>query len=315
MFPVSPRLEMASRAKPSSLGLEEHLENVKSREKACNKLQGWPSYGNFLENKESMIAKLVTDLDESVSLEQFYEKLKKATQTLGNQLQEVYCRKSTSKFFAANLGKSAALPVPDAALHYFIRITFENVMRAYGERVADALGQKKAKNFPLILLDAYLHELRNLEQETVELPAKAALLQYLDQWGSNVWPPAMRASDIVPRSWTTCVAKMQQIFALEWKPAPIVTVIEENGDVRQEQDDSKSLTSFVAFRSFFLALFLYCSIHPQFFAANFEALASKTKELVFGDFLVEWVQKRADQLQKKPEQQDSASDAISGVDE
>ena len=310
---------MAALPAPTRISLEQHLENVHHRERALKKIEGWPNYGNFLENRESMISKLISDLDESNSLEQFYEILKKATSTLGNQLQEVYCRKTSPKFFAQHIGKGAAFPCPDLALHYFIRITFENIMKIYGERVADSQGHKKAKHFPSVLLDVYLHELRNLEQNVVDISPDGVLLQYLDQWGRNDWPKSIRASDIIPRSWATCVAKMQQIFALDWKPTPSVTVIGDNGEVTQEEDDSKSLQSFVAFRSFFLALFLYCSVHPQFFAANFASMAAKTKEVVFGDLLVEWVKLRADQMQAQGIKPASAKTEpslnISGVDE
>lgn len=305
---------MDSLAPPTRLSLEQHLEEAENREKLWKKVDGWPNYGDFLETRESMIAKLITDLDESSSLEQFYDILKKATSALGNQLQEIYCRKASLKFFTQHIGKSAIFPTPDHSLHYFIRITYENVMKIYGERVADSQGQKKAKTFPVALLYAYLHELRNLEQTVVDIPADGVLLQYLAQWGRNEWPKSIRASDIIPRSWATCVAKMQQIFALDWKPTPVVTVIGENGEVKEEQDDSKSLTSFVAFRSFFLALFLYCSIHPQFFVANFRSMASKTKEVVFGDLLVEWVQLRADQMKKTGGSTPNTSTTISDID-
>lgn len=302
------------------LSLEDHLDNAQRREKLWKKIDGWPNYGSFLEGRESMISKLINDLDETNSLEQFYEVLRKTTSTLGNQLQEVYSRKASSKFFAQHIGKSAVFPCPDHALHYFVRITYENVMKIYGERLADTLGLKKPRHFPLALLAAYLHELSNLEQTSVaEISADSELLQYLAQWGRNEWPKSIRASDIIPRSWATCVAKMQQIFAIDWKPAPVVTVIGENGEVKEEHDDSKSLTSFVAFRSFFLSLFLYCSIHPQFFASNFAAIAAKTKEVVFGDLLVEWANLRTQQMKSAgitPVKDTEAEiSALSGIDE
>jgi len=276
--------------------LEAHLEAVKSRARHLKKIQDWPSYGDFGSSNDSMISHLVGALDQTNSLIEYYTTLKKCTQAIGNQLQEIYSRKATSKFFHQHLGKVASMPCPDAQLHYFMRIAFENVMRIYAERVSDELALKKQKVFSLALLDVYLHEMRVLDQTVVELPARDIMLQYLDQWGNNVWPQAMRSSDIVPRSWSQCVAKMKQILALEWKPAPEVTVTGEDGQVRQVPDDSRTLDSFVSHRAFFLSLFLYSTIHPQFFASNFEALAAKTKEAVFGDLLVEWVQKRTEQL-------------------
>lgn len=289
---------MALLPKSAPPKLEAHLETVKSRQKQLKKLQGWPSFGNFSSANDSMISQLVTSLDETTSLLDYYTVLKKCTQAIGNQLQEVYSRKAASKFFHQHLGKSAAMPCPDPQLNYFMRITFENVMKVYAERVSEELVLKKPKKFPLALLDAYLHEMRVLDQEVVEQSASDVMLKYLDQWGNNVWPAAMRSSDIVPRSWTLCVAKMKQIMALEWKPAPQVLVPGEDGQVRNVVDDSQTLESFVTHRAFFLALYLYCTIHPQFFAANFDALAAKTKESILGDFLVEWVQKRTEQLDK-----------------
>lgn len=287
---------MASHVTKTAPTIEKHLEQVKTREKAFKKIEGWPKYGVFLEGKESMISDLITNLSDTESLEDYYELLNKATQSLGNQLQEVYGRKQSSKFFALHLGKSVDFPCSDAQLHSFTRVAYENIIGIYAERVSEALKLKQKKKFPVALLDVYLHEMKMLEQGTVELPANNILLQYLDQWGRNMWPQALRASDIIPRSWTHCVAKMKQILALEWKEAPAVSVINEDGTTQMVTDDSKSLDSFVAHRSFFLALYLYSSIHPQFFASNFEHLISKTKEAVLGEFLTEWVNSRASQL-------------------
>jgi hypothetical protein len=305
--------KMASHPKQSSSSIETHLGKVNARAKNLKKLEGWPQHGDFLTGRESLISQLVTDLSDTDNLEEYYMVLKKYTQVIGNQLQEVYARKTASKFFHLHLGKSDAMPCPDPQLHYFMRITYENVIGVYAERVSDHLSLKKRKIFPLALLDVYLHEMRIIDQDVVDIPASSAMLQYLEQWGNNAWPQALRASDIVPRSWTHCVAKMKQILALEWKPAPELTVINEDGTSRQVEDDSKSLSSFVAHRSFFLALYLYCVIHPQFFASNFEALIGKTKESVFGELLVEWANKRVGEMKasetttKKTQSSDSAS--------
>jgi hypothetical protein len=288
---------MASLGAGSATLVETHLEKVNLRAKALKKIQGWPQYGDFLSpERETMISQLISDLSDTESLEDYYNVLLKATQALGNQLQQVYDRKQTSKFFALHLGKSDAFPCPDPQLHYFMKITYENVIGVYAERVTEALRLPKKKVFPPALLNVYLHEMKMLEQEVAELPANTMLLQYLDQWGRNMWPQALRASDIIPRSWTHCVAKMRQIMALEWKEVPDVILTNEDGTSVQVVDDSKSLSSFIAHRSFFLALYLYSAIHPQFFASNFEHLISKTKESLLGQFLVEWVDTRTKRL-------------------
>jgi hypothetical protein len=288
-------------AEPTTL--QNHLEEVHKRKKKLQKLSGWPEFGSFTSGKELFVSELIDNLEKTLSLEDYYTVLNKAQKALGNQLQDVCTRKASMKFYKTNLGQNVAIPSPDLQLHYFMRLAFERIMAIYAERITEALKLTKPKKFPPVLLDVYLHEIRVLEQQ--EMPSSSVMMQYLEQWGANVWPPVLRASDIVPRSWSLCVAKMKQILDLEWKPAPLVTVVEDDGETIKVADDSKSLQSFVDHRAFFLGLFLYCTVHPAFFASNFESLASKVKESVLGDLIVQWVGQRAEQfksMESKPEQ-------------
>lgn len=296
---------MAATSKPGDNTLQKHLDSVVKRRDVLSKLPNLPDYGDFLTNRENFIGELLDRLDKTNSLEEYYSTLQAAERVLGNRLQEVYQRKESIAFFQQHLVQSKALPCPDAELNYFMKIVFDKLLEIFADRLADEQHQSKPKRFSTRLLNVYLHEMVMLELQAGSA-SKKLMLEYLDQWANNKWPAAMQASDIVPTSWPSCVAKMKQVMEFEWKPAPMITVVDEQGTSHSMKDHTKTLENYVAHRAFLLALYLYCTIHPQFFESNMTNFTAKIKESVIGDLLQEWVGLRSDEMKK----QDAILDSV-----